>query len=53
MQNVRVAAVQFQHVPGDIAANLATVGRFVAAAHRQQVQIIAFPECCLSGYWHL
>jgi predicted amidohydrolase len=53
MRNIRVAAVQFQHLPGDKAANLATIERFVAAAAKQKVEIIAFPECCISGYWHL
>src|SRR4051812_4752566 len=53
MRNIRVAAVQFQHAPGDKAANLATIERLVASAAAQQVEIIAFPECCISGYWHL
>src|SRR3989441_3492604 len=53
MRNIRVAAVQFQHAPGEKAANLATIERFVASAAAQQVEIIAFPECCISGYWHL
>ena len=53
MRNIRVAAVQFQHVPGDKHANLATIERFVGQAAQQQVEIIAFPECCISGYWHL
>src|SRR5438094_9617427 len=53
MRNIRVAAVQFQHTPGDKQANLAVIERFVSRAARQQVEIIAFPECCISGYWHL
>ena len=53
MRNIRVAAVQFQHAPGDKAANLATIEQFVAEAARRQAEIIAFPECCISGYWHL
>src|SRR5437762_13599727 len=53
MRNIRVAAVQFQHAAGDKGANLATIERFVASAAAQQVEIIAFPECCISGYWHL
>jgi len=53
MKDVRVASVQFQHLPGDKAANLAIIGRFVARAAALDVQIIAFPECCISGYWHL
>jgi N-carbamoylputrescine amidase len=53
MRNIRVAAVQFQHAPGDKGANLATIERFVKAAAEQRVEIITFPECCISGYWHL
>ena len=53
MRNIRVAAVQFQHAPGDKAANLARIERFVLAAAERQVEIIAFSECCISGYWHL
>src|SRR4051794_5405600 len=53
MRNIRVAAVQFQHAAGDKTANLATIERFVAQAAEQRVEIIAFPECCISGYWHL
>ena len=53
MRNIRVAAVQFQHAPGDKLANLATIERFVQKAAAEKVEIITFPECCLSGYWHL
>jgi predicted amidohydrolase len=53
MRNIRVAAVQFQHLPGDKRANLNTIERFVAEAAHRQVEIITFPECCISGYWHL
>ena len=51
MRNIRVAAVQFQHAPGDKSANLATIERFVASAAAQKVEIITFPECGISGYW--
>jgi predicted amidohydrolase len=53
MRNIRVAAVQFQHAQGDKAANLATIERMVVEAAGKDVEIIAFPECCISGYWHL
>jgi predicted amidohydrolase len=53
MRNIRVAAVQFQHAPGDKAANLQTIERLVRDAREQRVEIICFPECCISGYWHL
>jgi hypothetical protein len=51
MRNIRVATFQFQHAPGDKTANLATIERFVASAAAQKVEIITFPECCISGFW--
>ena len=53
MRDIRVASVQFQHAAGDKPANLRTIERFVSAAAGQGVQLIVFPECCISGYWHL
>jgi len=53
MRDIRVAAVQFEHAPSDKRANLDKVERFVRQAAGQNVQIITFPECCLTGYWHL
>lgn len=53
MAILRAASVQFQHAPGDKGANLATIERFVQAAAKQGVELIAFSECCISGYWHL
>lgn len=53
MKTLRVASVQLQHRAGDKGANLAIVRGFVERATRHGVQLIAFPECCLSGYWHL
>ena len=53
MRDIRVAAVQFEHAPGDKKANLGKIRRFVEAASAQNVEIIAFPECCIVGYWFL
>src|SRR5690349_14350061 len=53
MRNIRVAAVQFEHADGNKEANLRKVEHFVSTAAEQQVEIIAFPECCLTGYWFL
>ncbi len=53
MENIRVASVQFEYKPFDPDANLEIVRQFVEQASKQDVQIIAFPECCLSGYWNL
>jgi predicted amidohydrolase len=53
MRDIRVAAVQFQHAPGDKSYNLGRIRQFVALAARSGVEIIAFPEMCLTGYWHV
>jgi predicted amidohydrolase len=53
MRDIRVATVQFQHAPGDKAYNLDRVRHFVAEAARSAVEIIAFPEMCITGYWHV
>ena len=53
MKTLRTATVQFQHAPGDKSANLATVARFAEQAAANDVKLLAFPECCISGYWHL
>ena len=51
MRNLRVAAVQMEHVPGDKTANLNKVRHFATQAVKQHVEIVAFPEMCLTGYW--
>jgi predicted amidohydrolase len=53
MKNVRVAAVQLESAPRQKQANLATIRRFVESAARERVEIISFPECCVTGYWFL
>ena len=50
---IRAAAVQFEHAPGDKAANLSKIDRFLERAASAGVQLIVFPECCLTGYWFL
>jgi predicted amidohydrolase len=42
-----------ESVAGDKDANLATIETFVAQAAEQGVQLIIFPECCITGYWFL
>ncbi len=53
MRDVRVATVQFQHAPGDKARNLTRIQDFVFDAARSGVEMIAFPEMCITGYWHV
>lgn len=53
MRTLRIATVQFEHTPSDKAANLAVVRRFAQEAAAAGVELTVFPECCLTGYWHL
>jgi predicted amidohydrolase len=53
MRDIRVAAVQFEHQPSNKHANLEKIRRFVEQAALRGVQLIVFPECCITGYWHL
>ncbi|MCC5875759.1 MAG: nitrilase family protein [Candidatus Sumerlaeia bacterium] len=53
MKIVRAAAVQFCHHPGDKEANFSIVEQFAAMAARERVEILVFPEMCLTGYWHV
>lgn len=52
-KTLRVASVQFQHAPGDKTANLARIESFCEQSAANDVQLVCFPECCISGYWHL
>jgi hypothetical protein len=53
VRNITVASVQFETAPGDKAANLSKIRAFVEKAARRNVELIAFPECCITGYWFL
>ena len=53
MRNLRVAAVQMESAAGDKEANLARSHRFAEEAAARGVEIVVFPECCITGYWFL
>ena len=53
MRDIRVAAVQFQHRPSDKAYNLGRIRQFTTEAAASGVEIIVFPEMCVTGYWHI
>jgi N-carbamoylputrescine amidase len=53
MWKVRAAAVQFEHAAGDKRANLEKIRAFVERAAKERVELILFPECCITGYWFL
>lgn len=50
---IRSGAVQFTHRPSDKAYNLARIRAFVVEAASAGVQLLAFPEMCITGYWHV
>ncbi|MFT4692472.1 MAG: nitrilase family protein [Verrucomicrobiia bacterium] len=53
MNKIKAAAVQFNHRPGDTAFNLGRIDEFVKEAAAQSVDLLVFPEMCISGYWHV
>lgn len=53
MRDIRVAATQLESVAGDKAANLALMQGFVEQAAVQDVQMLVFPELCITGCWFL
>src|SRR5512137_913311 len=53
MRNIRAASVQFEHAAGDKAANFEKIRRYAREAAALGVEILAFPECCITGYWFL
>lgn len=50
---LRVAAVQMESKADDKEANFAKIEAFVKQAAQQGVQLLVFPECCMSGYWFI
>ncbi len=53
MKNLRAAAVQFNHAPGGKEENLDKVRDFARKAHAARVELLVFPEMCITGYWHV
>jgi predicted amidohydrolase len=47
------STVQFEPVPMDPIANLATIRTYAGQAAAQGSVLVVFPEMCLPGYWHL
>ena len=53
MQPLRAASVQINHAPGDKTFNLGTVRSFAEDAVSRGVDLLVFPEMCITGYWHV
>ncbi|RYB03697.1 nitrilase-related carbon-nitrogen hydrolase [Lichenibacterium ramalinae] len=50
---IRVATVQFEHRADDKAYNLGRVEALAREARAAGAEIVAFPEMCIGGYWHV
>jgi predicted amidohydrolase len=53
MTSLRCASVQFRHRADDKAYNLSVIAEFAGQAADRGVRILAFPEMCITGYWHV
>ena len=53
MKDIRSASVQFNHVAGDKNLNMGKIRAFSAEAHARHVDLLVFPEMCITGYWHV
>jgi len=53
MKKIKAASVQFNHKPGDKHYNLAKIREFVELAAAKKVDLLVFPEMCITGYWHV
>lgn len=53
MTTIRCASAQFQHRANDKAYNLSVIERLVGEAAARGAQLVAFPEMCITGYWHV
>lgn len=53
MKKMKVATVQFNHRPGDKEYNLKKIREFVEYAANSDVDLVVFPEMCITGYWHV
>jgi len=53
MRSLKVASIQFESEPALKDLNLARIRAFVEQAAREDVELIVFPECCITGYWFL
>jgi predicted amidohydrolase len=52
-QPLRVASVQMESKAGDKAANFLKMESFIIKAAKESVNLIVFPECCITGYWFI
>lgn len=52
-KTIKAASVQFTHKAGDKDYNFSVIERFAECAAREHVDLLVFPEMCVTGYWHV
>ena len=50
MQDIRIAAAQFEHKNGDKEYNLSRIHELTRQAVERGAQVVSFHECCISAY---
>lgn len=53
LRTLRVASVQFEAAAANKEANFAKIEAFAGKAAEQDVRLVVFPECCITGYWFI
>jgi len=53
MKYIKAASVQFNHKPGNKDYNLGKIQEFTETAADENVDLLVFPEMCITGYWHV
>jgi N-carbamoylputrescine amidase len=53
MNQIKAAAVQFNHKGSDKAFNFSKIKSFTETASFNKVDLLVFPEMCITGYWHI
>ena len=53
LTSLKAATVQFQHQASNKKYNLLIMEKFIEQAALEQVNILTFPEMCITGYWHV
>ncbi len=51
MNKLRAASAQFNHKHGDKSLNLRRITEFAETAAESHVDLLVFPEMCITGYW--
>lgn len=49
--NWNIGVVQFDSVVGDVAHNVETIGHYAALGSNMGLDLLIFPECCVTGYF--